>query len=148
MNTFLVQNFAAASPKRPTGVATVLEAIYAMYMLGWDDVSDADYRSKDLTTEAIGLSRLVVQQLPLEPEPKGLLALMLYCEARRPVRTNDRGEFVPLSQQDAGRWSLPMLHEAHHLLLAAQAGRIGHLQLEAAIESVHTRRAFFGGGMG
>jgi RNA polymerase sigma-70 factor (ECF subfamily) len=128
-------------------IDAVLEAIYAMFTLGWDDVSGADARSKDMTDEAVTLGRLVVQQLPEEPEPKGLLALMLYCEARRPARINERGEFVPLSQQDTGRWSMPMIHEAHHLLLAAQrAGKVGHFQLEAAIQSVHTRRAIFGGG--
>jgi DNA-directed RNA polymerase specialized sigma24 family protein len=37
----------------------------------------------DLADEAIWLGRLVVDALPEEPEPRGLLALMLYCHARR-----------------------------------------------------------------
>ena len=53
---------------------------------------------------------------------------------------------MPLSEQNADLWSKTMIHEAHHLLLSAERARcIGHFQLEAAIQSVHTRRAVFGG---
>lgn len=130
----------------PDRLDAVLEALYATFTLGWDDVAGADARARDLTDEAIALGRLAVALLPNEPEPKGLLALMLYCDARREARVDERGRFVPLTQQDTRRWSMPAIHEAHHLLLEAQrAERIGHFQLEAAIQSVHTRRAIFGG---
>ena len=79
--------------------------------------------------------------MPEEPEALGLLALMLFCEARRDARRGESGEYVPLSQQDASRWSRPMLDEAGALLeTAARMGRIGHFQLEAAIQSIHARR--------
>jgi len=130
----------------PDRLDAVLEAIYAAYGLGWGDVTGADARTKNLATEAITLGRLLLKLLPTEPEVKGLLALMLYCEARRDARLDTTGNFVPLSEQDTTRWAWPQLKEAHELLLSAeQAGVVGHFQLEAAIQSVHTRRAIFGG---
>jgi RNA polymerase sigma-70 factor (ECF subfamily) len=130
----------------PERLDAVLEAIYATYGLGWNAITGADMRSKDLTTEAISLGRVLLRLLPDEPEVKGLLALMIYCEARREARLDPQGGFVPLSEQNTRLWSEPMIHEAHHLLLGAERARhIGHFQLEAAIQSIHTRRAVVGG---
>ena len=120
----------------------VLETIYATYGTGWDDVAGADDRRRGLAAEAIMLGRLLVALMPDEPEALGLLALMLYCEARRAARRSASGEYVPLSEQDVSRWSREMIAEAGTLLSSAErAGRMGHFQLEAAIQSVHARRA-------
>lgn len=66
----------------PDRLDSVLEAIYAAYGSGWDDVVGADARRKGLATEAIQLGRLLLQLMPAEPEVSGLLSLMLHCEAR------------------------------------------------------------------
>jgi RNA polymerase sigma-70 factor (ECF subfamily) len=98
-----------------------------------------------LTGEAIWLARLVVEQLPDEPEPKGLLALMLYCSARRQARRDGDGRFVPLDRQDARLWDRNRIIEAESLLTAAaRAGRFGRYQCEAAIQSVHIQRPITG----
>ena len=124
----------------------VLEAIYAAYGSGWDDVAGADPRRKGLAAEAIDLGRLLLRLLPREPEAQGLLALMLHCEARRAARRSASGAYVPLSEQDVALWSQPLIAEAQRLLATAEsAGRIGHFQLEAAIQSMHARRAWTGG---
>ena len=129
----------------PERLDTVLETIYATYGTGWDDVAGADERRRGLADEAITLGRLLVALMPGEPEALGLLALMLYCDARRDARRGESGEYVPLSAQDVSRWSRPMLEEAGALLdTAAGMERIGHFQLEAAIQSVHARRAVTG----
>jgi RNA polymerase sigma-70 factor (ECF subfamily) len=126
----------------PGRLDAVLEAIYAAYGSGWDDVTGADARRKGLAKEAIDLGRLLLQLIPDEPEVHGLLALMLHCEARRDARRSDSGAYTPLLEQDAGRWSGAMIEEAELLLeRAAHFGRIGHFQLEAAIQSVHAHRA-------
>lgn len=126
----------------PARLDAVLEAIYAAYGSGWDDVAGADPRRKGLAMEAIDLGRLLLQLMPAEPEVQGLLALMLHCEARRNTRRSPAGSYVPLSEQDVAGWSQPMIAEAEQLLAAAaQAGRIGRFQLEAAIQSVHAQRA-------
>ena len=120
----------------------VLEAIYAAYGAGWDDVAGADPRRAGLADEALWLGRLVAALLPGEPEAKGLLALMLHCEARRAARRGADGRFVPLSEQDPRTWSMPRIAEAEALLHDAVAlQRIGHFQLEAAIQSAHAERA-------
>jgi len=92
----------------PERLHAVLEAIYAAYGTGWEDVAGADPRRRGLAEEAIWLGRLVVALLPDEPEAGGLLALMLCCEARRSARRDASGAYVPLSGQDVARWSRPM----------------------------------------
>ena len=122
----------------PTRLEAVLEAIYVLYGQGWEDLALSDTRWESLVSEAFYLARLVVQLLPVEPEPRGLLALMLFCEARRLARRTPQGVFVPLSMQNPLLWSRPMIEEAeHHLSEAAKWQKIGRFQLEAAIQSVH-----------
>lgn len=126
----------------PPRLDAVLEAIYAIYGSGWEDVTGADARRKGLAAEAIYLGRLLVELMPGEPEAQGLLALMLHCEARREARRTADGAYVPLSEQDVARWSHAMIEEAERFLSdASRAGRMGRFQLEAAIQSVHAQRA-------
>lgn len=133
---------ARALPRR---LAAVLEAIYAAYGSGWDDVAGADPRRRGLAEEALALGRLVARLLPEEPEALGLLALMLHCEARRGARRDDAGRYVPLDQQDVGRWSEALIEEVEAALAAAaRAGQPGRFQLEAAIQSAHVHRAVTG----
>jgi len=128
-----------------TRLDAVLAALYVAYGAGWDEIAGAESGSPDLVDEAVWLARLIVELLPDEPEAKGLLALMLYCEARRPARRASDGGFVPLSAQDTKLWSRPMLAEAETLLFAAsRVGRLGRFQLEAAIQSGHAERAWGG----
>ena len=123
----------------------VLEAIYAAYASGWDDVAGADPRRKGLASEALELGALLVHLLPDEPEARGLTALMLYCDSRRDARRGPDGEYVPLGEQDTARWSMPMIGHADRLLGDAERmHRMGRFQLEAAIQSVHAHRAHAG----
>jgi RNA polymerase sigma-70 factor (ECF subfamily) len=121
----------------------VLEAIYAAYSNGWDSITGADPRQKGLTEEAIWLARLCVQLIPDEPEARGLLALMLHCEARRDARRTAQGTYVPLSEQDVTLWSKLLIKEAEsELTQSTTFKRLGRFQLEAAIQSAHAQRAF------
>jgi RNA polymerase sigma-70 factor (ECF subfamily) len=120
----------------------VLEAIYAAFGIGWSDMAGADQHGRGLAEEAIWLARVLLQLIPGEAEVRGLLALMLHCEARRPARRDREGRYVPLSEQDPKLWSLPVIEEAErHLAEASKLGRPGRFQLEAAIQSVHAERA-------
>ena len=126
----------------PQRLEAVLEAIYAAFGIGWDDMAGADQRGRGLAEEAIWLARVLLQLVPAEPEVQGLLALMLHCEARRAARRGRDGHYVPLSEQDPKLWSLALIEEAeHHLAEASKRGRPGPFQLEAAIQSVHAERA-------
>ena len=96
-------------------------------------------------TEAIWLARILVRLVPDEAEARGLLSLLLHCEARRAARRSPGGDYVPLAEQDVALWSRPMIVEAERELAAAAARRaIGRFQLEAAIQSAHAQRAFTG----
>jgi RNA polymerase sigma-70 factor (ECF subfamily) len=120
----------------------VLEAIYAAFGIGWDDMAGIDQRGRDLAEEAIWLARVLLQLMPGEAEVRGLLALMLHCEARRAARRGLDDRYVPLSEQDCQKWSPALMEEAErHLAEAASCGRTGRFQLEAAIQSVHAERA-------
>ena len=68
----------------PERLQAVLDAIYAAYSKGWNEVGEAGV--PEIADEAIWLGRLVVSLMPEEPEAKGMLALMLYAEARRAAR--------------------------------------------------------------
>jgi len=126
----------------PQRLDAVLEAIYGAYGLGRDESAGVDPAAPDLADEAIWLARVVRERLPDEPEIRGLLALMLFCDARRAARRTPDGRYVPLSEQDSGAWSAPAIREAEaELGEAARLGRIGRFQLEAAIQSVHVDRA-------
>lgn len=120
---------------------TVLDAIYAAFSEGWIDAAGADVARRDLAEEAIFLGRVVVHLLPDEPEGLGLLALMLYAEARRAARRGAAGEYVPLAQQNAKQWDTRMIDEAEALLRHAGGMKtVGRYQLEAAIQSAHAAR--------
>ena len=126
----------------PQRLEAVLEAIYAAYGSGWEDAAGTDSRRRGLGDEAVRLARLLVLQMPDEPEARGLLALMLHCEARRSARRTSDGRYVPLSEQDVRCWSGPTIEEAEReLTAAAKMARPGRFQTEAAIQSVHSERA-------
>jgi predicted RNA polymerase sigma factor len=126
----------------PIRLAAVLEAIYAAYTTAWETGDGGDPRHRGLAEEAIWLARLCVQLMPQEPEARGLLALMLYCESRRNARRATNGAYIPLSQQDYRFWTQPMIDEAERELSQASAlKQLGRFQLEAAIQSVHAQRA-------
>jgi predicted RNA polymerase sigma factor len=125
----------------PERLADVLNAMYAAFAEGWTDPGGTDVVRRELTGEAIFLARLVADLLPQEPEPLGLLSLMLHAEARRHARRDQDGDYVPFAGQDQTRWDWRMIEEAEALLRRASAhGAIGRYQLEAALQSAHVHR--------
>jgi predicted RNA polymerase sigma factor len=125
----------------PQRLDAVLEAIYAAFGIGWDDMTGVDQRGHDLSEEAIWLGRVLLEFMPKEAEVRGLLALMFHCEARRRARRGLDGRYIALSEQDSQQWSLPLIEEAErNLAEASSRGRAGRFQLEAAIQSVHAER--------
>ena len=130
---------------RDARVQDVLDAIYAAYGTGWDAAIGAESSVGGLRAESIWLARLVCAASPSSAEAHGLLALLLYCESRQRARRDAAGRYVPLDEQDPRAWDRALYLEAE-LMLAAAAERLttrlpGRFQLEAAIQSVHTRRA-------
>src|SRR5262245_60568099 len=119
----------------------VLAAIYAAFSEGWSDPAGTEVRRRNLAEEGIWLGRLVASLLPEEPEALGLLALMLYAQARRDARRDAQGEYIPLADQNPASWDARLIEEAEDLLRRASAlDGIGRYQLEAAVQSAHVVR--------
>jgi RNA polymerase sigma-70 factor, ECF subfamily len=130
------------SQELPERRDAVLEAIYAAYGKAFDETGAETPRLAD---EAIWLARLVVALMPDDQEARGMLALMLYAEARRAARRDADGSFVALEAQDVRLWDGAAIGEAEALLRAAsQSGPSGRYQLEAAIQSAHVARRMTG----
>lgn len=139
----------------PARLQAVLEAIYAAFGLAWDDPLGVDWAAYELADEAIYLADLVAALAPNQAEPAGLLALLLFCDARRAARyvagaSNSVGKgdalcFVPLHAQDASLWNKPRIDQANRILWqAATLRQPGPFQLEAAIQSAHCQRLYTG----
>ncbi len=126
-------------------LASVLEAIYAAYGLGWDDAGCTSHATTNLTSEAIWLARTTIELLPNHPESLGLLSLMLFCDARSTARRDEFNRYVPFEEQLTIKWDRRKIDEAEMLLeQASKMGEVGPFQLEAAIQSAHTFRRFSG----
>ncbi|MDR7031473.1 DUF6596 domain-containing protein [Mesorhizobium sp. BE184] len=126
-------------------LGAVLEAIYATFAEGWSDPAGTDPRRRNLAAEGIWLGRLVAGLMPGEPEALGMLALMLFADARRGARRDGEGDYVPLSEQDTRLWNAALIDEAEALLRRASGMEgVGRYQLEAAVQSVHTARRLTG----
>jgi RNA polymerase sigma-70 factor (ECF subfamily) len=134
----------------PERLAAVLDSIYGAYTLGSHTarLGPTDQLAASLsglTGEALYLARLVAALQPGSPEALGLLALMLYSQARRPALFDDDNRFVPLTEQDTRRWDHALIEEAEACLWrAAQLRSPGPFQIEAAIQSAHCQRAHGG----
>jgi len=134
----------------PARLAAVLDGIYGAYTIGSNVVAQgpdvgAPAQFAQLTAEALYLARVVAALQPESAEALGLVALMLFCEARRPAQFDAEGDFIPLTEQDVRQWDMARFHEAEACLRqASRLGRVGGLQLEAAIQSAHCARAFSG----
>lgn len=128
-----------AAADLPARLGAVNDAIYAAYGTGYDR------RENDLTGEAVRLATILGALAPDEPEVHGLLALMLHGQARAAARRDREGRFVPLEEQDTGRWDRDLMARAERRLTRALAlGRPGPYQLQAAIQSLHNRRVVDG----
>src|SRR5271155_2001561 len=78
--------------------------------------------------------------MPDEPEALGLLALMLFHDARSAARVDDEGDLVVLSEQDRSRWDRDAIAEGRRRLeAAARLERPGPFQVQAAIAACHVR---------
>ena len=94
----------------------------------------------ELCEEALRLAKLLAVLMPDEPETLGLLALMLFHDARREARLGADGRLVLLEDQDRSLWHTGRTAEAQRVLRqAARLQRPGPYQLQAAIAALHTQ---------
>jgi RNA polymerase sigma-70 factor, ECF subfamily len=120
--------------------AAVLAVIYLLFNEGYSASSGTDLVRRSLTGEAIRLGRVLCTLMPDEPEALGLVALMLFHDARSAARLNEAGDLVLLDQQDRTRWDRAAIDEATMRLdAAARLGRPGPFQVQAAIAACHAQ---------
>jgi RNA polymerase sigma-70 factor (ECF subfamily) len=116
----------------------VLSVLYLVFNEGYLATSHPQLVRGDLVADALGLARGLSALLPHEPEPMGLLALMLLHDSRREARVSDQGELVLLDDQDRTKWKRPQIEEGVRLVEnALLMGRPGSYQVQAAIAAVH-----------
>jgi RNA polymerase sigma-70 factor (ECF subfamily) len=126
-------------PERTDGVLAVL---YLLFNEGYAATSGADLVRQELCAEAVRLARILTTLMPDEPEPLGLLALMLLQHARGAARVDDAGDVVTLEDQDRARWDTSEIDEGVGTLNAAlRHDRAGPYQLQAAIAACHATAA-------
>jgi RNA polymerase sigma-70 factor (ECF subfamily) len=112
----------------------VLHVVMLIFTHGHRDVAAQTAR-----TEAIRLARLVTALVPDEPEAFGLLALLLFVDARQGARLDADGGIVTLDRQERARWNWRAIAEAEGILDRAMlANRPGPYQLQAAIAALHS----------
>jgi RNA polymerase sigma-70 factor (ECF subfamily) len=122
----------------PERLGGVLKVLYLVFNEGYTASSGDSLVRRELSSEAIRLTRVVLSLLPDEPEVVGLLALMLLHDARREARVGPEGELILLDDQDRSRWDAARIGEGRALVeRALAAGRPGPYQLQAAVAALH-----------
>ena len=118
----------------------VLAVLYLLFNEGYSASSGADLVRRGLTAEAIRLARVLCTLMPDEPEALGLLALMLFHDARSAARVDSGGDLVVLAEQDRSLWDDAAIAEGRRRLDAAERlHRPGAFQIQAAIAACHVR---------
>lgn len=111
-------------------LAAVLAVVYLIFNAGYGGRSE-------LSAEALWLGRALVELLPDQPEPLGLLAMMLLHDSRRDARLRD-GDLVRLADQDRSLWDVGEIERGRAALDRALAlGGRGPYVVQAAIASLH-----------
>ena len=127
-----------APDELPARVAAVLDVLHLVFNEGYTRSAGDALLDGELTREAIRLTRELAQALPDHHEVAGALALMLLTQAREPARADERGDLVPLADQDRLRWRREEIAEGVAILeRVLPRGPVGRFQLQAAIAAVH-----------
>ncbi len=129
----------------PERLDTLLTVIYLIFTEGYSATRGAELIRRDLCTEAIRLSRILVNLLPEGPETAdayGVLALLLLHDSRRKARISPSGELVLLEDQNRRDWDHAQIDEGLAILERAFGmGKPGPYQVQAAISALHAQAA-------
>ncbi|PXA84541.1 RNA polymerase subunit sigma-24 [Nostoc sp. 3335mG] len=132
-----------SGPERGVRLASVLEVVYLIFNEGYAATSGDDLVRPALCAEAQRLGRILAGLAPDEPEVHGLLALMEIQASRLAARSAPDGGFVPITEQDRGRWDRLLIQRGLAALARVEAlgGTDGPYALQAALAACHARAA-------
>jgi RNA polymerase sigma-70 factor (ECF subfamily) len=124
----------------PERLDAVMTVVYLVFNEGYLATAGSALIRCDLATEAIRLGRMLVELMPLESEPRGMLAMMLLNHARRDARVDSNGELVLLEDQDRSRWDRGQIEEGlAQTRFANDVPSPGPYALQAAIVAEHAQ---------
>lgn len=126
-------------------LGAVKAVLYLIFNAGYAAPVGEELIRYDLCSEAIRLTDILARLLSAEPdlvedaEVLGLLALMLFHDARKGARLDDAGQIILLDAQDRNRWNREQIETATGILERALAYQNpGPYQIQAAIAALHS----------
>lgn len=120
----------------PERLGSVLKVVYLMFNEGYSGSDGEQVVKVDLAEEAIHLAGQLADLLP-DAEVCGLLALMLFHDARKAARQDDNGDLITLEDQDRSLWDADQIAIGRQWLNRAAASPAGPYTLQAAIAAAH-----------
>jgi RNA polymerase sigma factor (sigma-70 family) len=126
--------------ERAARLPSVLEVVYLVFNEGYAATAGDDLVRPGLCLEAQRLGRILAGLMPDDPDVLGLLALMEIQASRLGARSGPDGAFIPLTEQDRGRWDWLLIRRGLEALARAEAlGGDGPYVLQAALAACHAR---------
>lgn len=122
----------------PERIDSVCAVVYLIFNEGYAVTDGERWTRDELCEEGLRLGLLLTRLLPEAPEVRGLYALMLLHDARRPARLDAHGDLVTLEHQDRARWDARKTALGiEELTRAIRLESLGPYQLQAAISAEH-----------
>lgn len=121
-------------------IQTVLKTIYLLYSEGYYSISQNTTLRKDLCTEAMRLTYLLIQNESTNlPQTNALMALMCFHSSRFDARTGLNGEIILYEDQDQSLWNQELIDKGTCFLSQSSTGNsLSKYHLEAGIAYWHT----------
>jgi RNA polymerase sigma-70 factor (ECF subfamily) len=127
-----------AEAELPDRLDAVLTVVHLLFTTGHTAPAGHELVRADLVDRAVRLTRMLVQLMPDEREVRGLLALLLFTDARRVTRSTPDGRLVLMADQDRAAWDRAAIAEGASLVVGAlRGGNPGRFALQAAIAALH-----------
>ncbi|HEX4226273.1 MAG TPA: sigma-70 family RNA polymerase sigma factor [Pseudonocardiaceae bacterium] len=124
----------------PARIDAVLTVLHLLFSTGHTAPAGPTLVRADLLDRALDLARMLRTLLPADPGVAGLLALILFAEARKHTRTDPDGRLLLLEEQDRTRWDADAIAEAESLTRESLRSRpVNRFALHAAIAGVHAQ---------
>ena len=119
--------------------ASVLQALYLLFNEGYHGSDPVEPVRPFMCLDALRLTELLLDdRATRHADAHALAALVCFNTARLPTRVDEHGIFVPLEEQDRGRWNSGLVERGLvHLARSAVGDHLSRWHLEAGIACEH-----------